>query len=265
MVLQVLPRPAAGPARTGMPSDVSSSAGPTPESISSCGELYAPAAEDDLALGRGSVSVVVQPVADDPDRPAVLEQRPGAPGRRSPRSGSGRSMAGRRNAVARARTACRRAGSPGSSRSPPGSAPLKSSLAGWPASIAASTNAADIGLLDRPSETAQRAADAVVLRRAALVVLGALEVRQQVVVAPAGLVPVVVVGAVAADVDHAVHRAGAAEHPAPRQVDAPAVAVPAPRGCRSPSRVGCGTGARRPPGRRCCRRCRADPPRSGTP
>src|SRR5262249_2165257 len=54
---------------------------------------------------------------------------------------------------------------------------------------------------------AQRAADPVVPVRAALVVLGALEVRQDVLVAPAGVPhrrPAVVVGPVAAHVDHRV-------------------------------------------------------------
>ena len=71
-----------------------------------------------------------------------------------------------------------------------------------------------------------RSADSVVLALAALVVLAALEVRQHLVVAPAvGAVrgPVVVVETVAAKVDHRVDRAAAADHPAARQVQPPAV------------------------------------------
>ena len=71
-----------------------------------------------------------------------------------------------------------------------------------------------------------RAADPVVGVLAALVVLRALEVRQHIVVAPAGAAgsgPGVVVGAVAADVDHRVDRAAAAEHLAAREVQAAVV------------------------------------------
>jgi len=53
---------------------------------------------------------------------------------------------------------------------------------------------------------AQRPADAVVLGRSADVVLGAQEVGQQVVPAPAQLAPLVVVELVAAHVDHRVQR-----------------------------------------------------------
>jgi hypothetical protein len=73
---------------------------------------------------------------------------------------------------------------------------------------------------------AERAAGAVELGGAALVVLGALEVGQHVVPAPAGVAevaPLVVVAPVAADVDHRVERRGAAEHAAARDVDAAAV------------------------------------------
>ena len=69
-----------------------------------------------------------------------------------------------------------------------------------------------------------RAADAVVLALAALVVLAALEVRQHLVVAPARRAarrPVVVVEAVAAQVDHRVDRAAAADHAAAREVQPP--------------------------------------------
>ena len=71
----------------------------------------------------------------------------------------------------------------------------------------------------------QRAAGPVPLRRAALVVLGLDEVGQQVGGAPAGDAPVVVVAAVAADVDHRVDRRGAAEHAPARQRDATPAAL----------------------------------------
>ena len=70
----------------------------------------------------------------------------------------------------------------------------------------------------------QRAADAVVPVLAALVVLGAPEVRQDFVIAPALAArrgPAVVVGPVAADVDHRVDRAATPEHAAAREVQAP--------------------------------------------
>ena len=73
----------------------------------------------------------------------------------------------------------------------------------------------------------QRAADAVGLALAAVEVLGAPEQRQHVLVGPARapvVRPAVVVEPVAADVDHPVHRARAAEHLPARPVDPAAVA-----------------------------------------
>ena len=70
----------------------------------------------------------------------------------------------------------------------------------------------------------ERPADAVELVRAPLVVLGALEVREHLVVRPARaalLGPAVEVGAVTAEVDHRVDRARAADHPAAREVQTP--------------------------------------------
>ena len=75
----------------------------------------------------------------------------------------------------------------------------------------------------------ERAVGAVVLVVQALVVLGAAEVRQHLVVGPAVVAlggPVVVVGAVAADVDHRVDRARASQHLAARlPADAPVQAL----------------------------------------
>src|SRR5262249_52890340 len=68
----------------------------------------------------------------------------------------------------------------------------------------------------------ERPADAVILVRPALIVLRLAEVRQHVRVAPPGvaeIAPVVVVLALAADVDRAVDRAGAAQHLAARLRD----------------------------------------------
>jgi len=67
----------------------------------------------------------------------------------------------------------------------------------------------------------QRPADAVERVRAALVVLRTLEMREDVVVTPAFSAvggPFVVVGSIAADVDHRVHRAAPAEDLAARHV-----------------------------------------------
>ncbi len=107
-------------------------------------------------------------------------------------------------------------------------APLKSGLCSWPACSGRLEHRVDERVHRAAVGHRHRAAGAVVGVLAALVVLRALEVRQHVVVAPAlaaGGRPAVVVGAVAADVDHRVDRAAAAEHPAPRQVQA-AVAEP---------------------------------------
>jgi hypothetical protein len=83
----------------------------------------------------------------------------------------------------------------------------------------------------------QRSAAAVEGVGAALVALGLDEVGQHVVVAPAGVAqrgPMVVVLALAADVDEAVDRAGAAQRLAARPVDAPAVHVGVGVGLEAP-------------------------------
>jgi len=105
-----------------------------------------------------------------------------------------------------------------------------------------------LGQLVHPLEVLhpQRAANAVVRRRAADLVLGAPEVWQQVRVPPAGravlVPPPVVVQPVPADVDHRVDRRAAAEHPAAWPVQ-PAVVqlflllravVPVPLGLEQP-------------------------------
>jgi hypothetical protein len=69
----------------------------------------------------------------------------------------------------------------------------------------------------------ERPAHAVPVIGAAALVLGLLEVRQQIVEAPAGHAPAVEVLGLAADVHQPVDRRGAAEHLATRGEDAPAV------------------------------------------
>src|SRR5262249_50120038 len=71
----------------------------------------------------------------------------------------------------------------------------------------------------------QRPAGRVPLGSAALVVLGLEGAGEEVLPGPARHPPLVVVAAVAADVDHRVHRGGAAEHLAARQRDATAAAI----------------------------------------
>src|SRR5205807_2440740 len=78
---------------------------------------------------------------------------------------------------------------------------------------------------DRLVHDAQRPAGAVCCARAALLVLGFLEIGQHAVPIPAGaaaLPPEIVIGRVAAHIDHAVDRAGAAQHLAARLVHAAA-------------------------------------------
>ena len=79
-----------------------------------------------------------------------------------------------------------------------------------------------VAMLRAAVADAQRPAGAVVIALAAFVVLSLLEVRQGVLISPAREAhsrPLVVVGAVAADVEHRVERARAAEYAAARQVE----------------------------------------------
>ena len=111
----------------------------------------------------------------------------------------------------------------------------------------------------------QRAAGAVQVARAALVVLGPQEVGQHVRPAPSGRAarrPLVVVGTVPADVDHRVHRRRAAQHLAAGQVPAPEVDARARGRSGSPSPTWTGTASRRPPGCGSQPRYRAGRPRS---
>ena len=107
---------------------------------------------------------------------------------------------------------------------PSGSSTFRSSMCVYPASTAASSSRLDERGHGAAVGHRERASDAVELVRAALVVLGPLEVRQHLVVRPARaalLGPAVEVGAVAAEVDHRVDRARAPDHPAAREVQAP--------------------------------------------
>ena len=239
-------------------------AGPMPESISSCGELNAPPqSTTSRAASKRTRLAVAHALDAGRARPSststrvhvhacldrqVRRARRWDAGRRPPRCSAGR-----------------RTASPGRRPTPSCTAALKSSLAGMPASIAPATNASVSGLPDLLERHAQRPAVAVVLARAELVVLGALEHRQDVVVAPAGIAevaPGVVVGAVAADVDHRVRRRAAAERLAARLVDRRARRAAARARCGSPSRTRCRRACRTPPGCRSPRPRRAGRPRA---
>ena len=100
-----------------------------------------------------------------------------------------------------------------------------------PVSAAASTKAADSGSACRQVRNRQRAADAVKIVGAALLVLGLLEIRQHVVKAPAAiavLAPAIVILVLAAHVKQAVDRARSAQHLAARLKHVFARPVPAP-------------------------------------
>ena len=109
----------------------------------------------------------------------------------------------------------------------------------------------------------ERAADAVELVLAALVVLGPLEVREHLVVRPARaalLGPAVEVGAVTAEVDHRVDRARASDHPAAREVQAPPAEARLLLAEEVPVEVGLERRAGTSPGRAAPLRCPALPP-----
>ena len=115
--------------------------------------------------------------------------------------------------------------------------PLKSSLAGSPRAAAASRKASDSPVRASESETRSGPPTRVVLGGAAHVVLGAQEVGQHVVPAPAQVGPLVVVGRVAADVDHRVDRRGPAERLAAREIDAAVVETRLEPGAEVPVRA----------------------------
>ena len=193
-----------------------------PESISSWGEPIAPAARITSASARAVSSRPLAPVGD-PGRPAALDQHPG------------HQRVGDHGEVLRpdGQVAVGGAAAP--------TVPLGDLVVADPVLLGAvevlvgdraapdrrlDEVAGVLGLVPQVLDR-QRPADAVVRALTAAVVLGPAEVRQQLPVPPAGaavvIAPAVVVGLVAADVDHRVHRRGAAEDLAPRPVDRAAV------------------------------------------
>ena len=199
---------------TGMPSACSSAGGPMPDSCRSCGDCSEPAA---TITSRRAVTVmlaVALPVDDarrapavehDPRRARVRLDREVRATARGPQVGdrgrAAEAVAGRELVVAGA--FLRRAVEVGVARN--------ADLAGrGDQRLDELVLRADVG---HP----ERAVGAVPFALAADVVLELAEVRQHVGVAPAAVAergPVVVVVAVAADVDEAVDRARAAQRPA---------------------------------------------------
>ena len=176
--------------------------------------------DDDLALGA-ELEQLAQPRAGDADRAGAVEEHPvhvdvGLDG--EVRAVHDRVQVGDRGAAA-----------PAVARGElvPADAVLARAVEVLAGGQAARRRGVEEGLREAGARQrvrdAQRPADAVVLGGAAHVVLGAQEVGQHVVPAPAQLGPLVVVGRVAADVDHRVDRRGAAERLAARQVDAAVV------------------------------------------
>ncbi len=166
--------------------------------------------EDHLGLGPGGLVAALAPVGD-PGRPAALDQHPGHQG------------VGDDGEVLRpgGQVAVGRAAAP--------AVPLGDLVVADPVLLGAvevvvGDRAAADGRLDEVPGVLglvpqvldrERPADAVIGALAATVVLGPAEVRQQLPVPPARaavvIAPAVVVGLVAADVDHRVHGRGAAE------------------------------------------------------
>ena len=221
MVLQVLPD-AGQVDDDGDPERASSSALPIPESISSLGESIGTRADDDLVLGTDLLGC---PLARDSSTPT--QRPPSMIRRRRARAGE----EGQVGCVEHGRAGTRRPGSGGSavldrsggrSATPSWVAPLWSVLKGMPDLLRRLNGRGEERMRLVGGGHTQRTAGAVVLGCPAAEVLGALEERQDVVVAPARaakLGPAVVVAAMAADVDHPVQRARAAEHLAAWDVD----------------------------------------------
>ena len=204
--------------RHSIPNGANMSAGPTPERCRSCGEWYVPA-ERITSRSARIVSSAAAARDLDADRARAVEQDPVDAGVRehldvAARDG-GTEVGDRRRAAAAVAL---------------GDLEAPGALLGGAVEVVVARDADLLAGVDerlddrvhRPALAhAQRPADAVVAVRAALVVLGAPEVRQDVLVGPAVVAqrrPLVVVGRVAADVDHRVERARAAEDAAARQV-----------------------------------------------
>ena len=177
------------------------------------------AGQDDLAAGAGSLRRAALPVFD-PDRAPPLEQdaarqRVGFDDEIGPAARLAQIADRRRPAPAVLRRELEIAGA--FLRRPVEIvvARIARLLRGVDERLAQRMRLADIGDRERP-------ADAVQLVLAALLVLGAAEVRQHVVEAPAGIAelpPVIVVRRLAAQIEQAVDRARAAQHLAARLDD----------------------------------------------
>ena len=169
--------------------------------------------EDHLALGA---QLLDPAVARRPRRRRRACRRRGSACASAPviTSRFGRSRAGCRNASAVAQRSPSRCVS-WKRPTPSWRAPLKSGLRSWPACTAASIIVSTSGCIERLSETLSGPPTPWNASSPRSLSSRALEVRQHLVVAPAlgaARGPAVVVGAVAADVDHRVDRARSADH-----------------------------------------------------
>ena len=206
-----------------MPCSRSRSPGPTPESCSSCGDSSEPPDSNTSARARTRRSDAVLHEFET-DRALAVEQhavREGADldGQVGPLHR--RAQIGERGAapahLAHGQLVIADAFLLGAVEI--GVGPEPGLLRGGDKGVVQFVAGAQIGDVERP-------AGAVIIVRAALLVLGAAEIRQHVVIAPADaaeLPPIVEILPLAADIDQPVDRAGAAEHLAARPRDAAAV------------------------------------------
>ena len=208
-----------------MPSERRSSAGPSPDNCRSCGELNAPRRDDHLGVGARGPRLAADQIFDAGGAAAVEQDAR----RRAPPTPRAGCRAARRLEIGRRGRGAHAVAHGGLVEA---RALLRRAVEIVVARIAALLRRLDEGrgerMLVAHVRHAERPAGAVVLVGAALVVLGLAEVRQHVLVAPAGvaeLAPVVEVLGLAADVDQAVDRARSAEHLAARRDDVAAVAL----------------------------------------
>ena len=175
------PSPTGRSWRTSMPIGARCAAGPMPESMSSCGEPYAP--QDNTSRSRPQLLQDVVLEVLHADHPVALERRRDA-WAFVMTSTLPRATAGRRYADAVLSRRPSRIVN-WSRPAPSCTSPLWSSFAGMPDSTAAAIIESTSGCSDRPSCTARGPPTAVVAALAARVVLRPPEVRQHVLVAPA--------------------------------------------------------------------------------
>ena len=212
-------RPTGSSWRTAIPNGSSSSASPIPESISSTGDWYAPpetiTSRSARTVSRTPFRTSSTPTARSPSNTSRSTKTPGRDLQVRPPLGRVEEPVG--GAAAQA--------------VPLGELEARDALRAVDVQVVDVLVAGLHGGLEHqvgePAHRAavghrERAADAVELVLAALVVLGALEVGQHLVVRPARAAvrrPPVEVGAVAAQVDHRVDRARASDHATARQVE----------------------------------------------